>query len=77
MMPDKLWLDMQRSGQSSSSSSVVGGVFTQAVFSMDNALMLVYQTVGGTFPSLSQTGEGFLLQFEQLRMTLPRARKAR
>ena len=37
---------------------------------MDNALMLVYQTVGGTFPSLSQTGEGFLLQFEKPRLTL-------
>ena len=70
MMPAKPWLDMQRSGQSPSSSSVVGGVFIQAVFSMDNALMLVYQTVGGTFPSLSQTGEGFLLQFEKPRLTL-------
>ena len=30
----------------------VDGVFVQATFSMDNALMLVYQTVGGTFPSL-------------------------
>ena len=64
MMSDKLWLDLQRSGQPPS-SSVVNGVFIQAIFSMDNALMLVYQTVGGTFPSLSQTGEGFLLQFEQ------------
>ena len=54
----------------SSSSSVVDGVFIQAIFSMDNALMLVYQTVGGTFPSLSQTGEGFLLQFEKPRLTL-------
>ena len=35
---------------------------------MDNALMLVYQTVGGTFPSLSQTGKGFLLQFEKPRL---------
>ena len=41
------------------------GVFIQAVFSLDNASVLVYQTVGGTFPSLSQTGEGFLLQFEK------------
>ena len=32
--------------------------------------MLVYQTVGGTFPSLSQTGEGFLLQFDKPRLTL-------
>ena len=53
----------------SSSSSVVDGVFIQAIFSMDNALMLVYQTVGGTFPSLSQTGEGFLLQFEKPRLS--------
>ena len=59
MMPAKPWLDMQRSGQSPSSSSVVGGVFIQAVFSMDNALMLVFQNVRETFPSLSQTGEGF------------------
>ena len=49
---------------------VVDGVFVQAIFSMDNALMLVYQTVGGTFPSLSQTGEGCLLQFEKPRLTL-------
>ena len=49
---------------------VVDGVFVQAIFSMDNALMLVYQTVGGTFPSLSQTGECFLLQFEKPRLTL-------
>ena len=35
---------------------VVDGVFVQAIFSMDNALMLVDQTVGGTFPSLSDWG---------------------
>ena len=34
---------------------VVDGVFIQAIFSMDNALMLVDQTVGGTFPSLLGT----------------------
>ena len=65
MMPAKPWVDMQRSGQSSSSSSVVGGVFIQAVFSMDNALMLVFQTVGETFPILGQTGGGFLIQLEK------------
>ena len=43
---------------------------------MDNARMLVYQALGETFPCLSQTGERFLLKFEQLRMTLPRAREA-
>ena len=58
-----------RYSRQSSSSSVVDGVFIQAIFSMDNALMLVYQTVGGTFPSLSQTGEGFLLQFEKPRLS--------
>ena len=63
-------LKVARRATSSSSSSVVDGVFIQAIFSMDNALMLVYQTVGGTFPSLSQTGEGFLLQFEKPRLTL-------
>ena len=40
-------------------------VFSQAVDSKDNALMLVYQTLEETFPSLSQTGEGFLLTFEK------------
>ena len=38
--------------------------------SLDSASVLVYQTVGGTFPSLSQTGEGFLLQFDNPRLTL-------
>ena len=59
----------QSSSSSPSSSSVVDGVFIQAIPSMDNALMLVYHTVGGTFPSLSQTGEGFLLQFDKPRLT--------
>ena len=49
------------------------GVFIQAVFSMDNALKLVYQTLGETFPSLSQTGEGFLLKFEKEPWARPRA----
>ena len=40
-------------------------VFVQAALSIDTALMLVYQTVGETFPSLSQTGEGFLLPFDK------------
>ena len=48
----------------------VDGVFIQAIFSLDSASVLVYQTVGGTFPSLSQTGEGFLLQFDNPRSTL-------
>ena len=61
LFPIFLTLYLRQNAQSSSSpssSSVVDGVFIQAIPSMDNALMLVYQTVGGTFPSLTQTGKG-------------------
>ena len=55
LFPIFLTLYLRQNAQSSSSpssSSVVGGVFIQAVCSMDNALMLAFQTVGETAPSL-------------------------
>ena len=45
--------------------AVCARVFVQAALSIDAALMLVYQTVGETFPGPSQTGEGFLLPFDK------------